>query len=178
MQAQNLDLGPTEGVHTIEGEFVTENLMICGELSGPDTRLSDHLNSSTANIVIRPSGGARLSPSGSVDLVGSHAAINKAHLLFVVPLREPERPSGHDNAAWKATQPRRAWIGLGRYTVTGKVHTEAWRGAHLVLRDLEQKQFVPLTDVTVTHPDGTTRDLRALIVNRARVELFALRDLS
>ncbi len=176
MQTRDIELQADEGLYTVEGEFVTEHLCVRGELKGPNTRLSDHLNSSTSSVLVRPSGVVRLTTGATIDLAGSHAAISKAHLLFVVPLSEPARPRREENSAWKRTSAKRAWAGLGRYSLSGKVHTEVWRDHRLVLRDLEQKQFLPFTDVTVTYPDCSAREFETVIVNRAHIELLALRD--
>src|SRR5579859_9279 len=81
-----------QGLYTLEAEFVTEHLVIRGELSSPEGRLSDHLNSSTQSVEIRPTTVQRIFTGDRIDLAGAHAHVTKAHLLFIVPIAEPERP--------------------------------------------------------------------------------------
>lgn len=169
-------LGTREGLHTFEAEFVTEHLVVCGEVCGPDGRLSDHLNGSAPSVEIRPHSVKRASTGGNIDLGGAHAVITKAHLLFVVPISEPRRPSNGENSNWTWTTAKRCWAALGRHGLGGNIHAEAGRDSRLILRALEQRQFLPFTEVTITHPDGAASSHGTVIINRAHVEMLALRD--
>lgn len=166
-----------EEVFTIEAEFVTEHLKIWGELRSPEGRLSDHLNSSSTSIEIQPFSVERVFSGEQIELAGSHAHITKDHLLFIVPITEPDdRPNGN-NGAWTRLMAKRCWAAFGRYSLSGIVHVEAGWDPRLMLRSLSQKQFIPFTEVTIGNPDGTSREHRTAIVNRACLELLALRDL-
>ena len=162
-----------EGLCTIEAEFFTEHLVVRGEVTSPEVRLSDHLNSSTSTFEVDPSRIHRTLGGSRADFKGSSAYINKSHLLFVLPIDETVavRPA-HDS--WSQTITQRCWAALGRYALVGKVHMEATRNPRFFLRSLERRQFLPFTDVRLTFPDGTTRDYPAVIVNRFQMELLAL----
>jgi hypothetical protein len=165
-----------DGVYTIEAEFYTEHLIVRGEITSPDLRLSDHLNSSAPSIEIRPQHVERIMTGAHIDLPGAHAHVTKAHLLFTLPVSEPERPPRADNVAWTWTMTRRAWAGLGRYMMVGKIHAEAGRDPRLILRSLEHRQFLPFTECTVTMPDGSVISAGTIIINRHNLEMLALRD--
>jgi hypothetical protein len=64
---------------------------------------------------------------------------------------------------------------VGPYRVIGNLHTEAGRDPHIALRAFD-KQFLPLTDVIVSYPDGATREYPAIIVNREHVDFLALKE--
>lgn len=165
-----------DGLFSIEAEFVTEHLVIRGEISGPEARLSDYLNTSAASVEIRPRSVEYFYTSDQVDLSNTHAQITKAHLLFIIPVSEPERPARGDVTSWTRTTTKVCWASLGRFGVSGKIHIEPSRDPRRVLRSLEQKQFLAFTDVTITYPDGSTESHGTAIVNRAHVEMLALRD--
>jgi hypothetical protein len=165
-----------EGIYTIEAEFFTEHFVVRGEITCPDMRLSDHLNSSAPSIEIRPQYVERIMTGSHIDLPGAHAHLTKAHLLFTLPISEPERPPRADNVAWTWTMNRRAWAGLGRYTLVGRIHAEAGRDPRLILRSLEHRQFLPFTESTLTMPDGSARSAGTVIINRHNLEMLALRD--
>ncbi len=166
-----------EGLNTLTADFITEHLAIRGEISTPEGRLSDHLNGSATSIDIRPSSVQRVFADGEIDLAGAHAHITKAHLLFVVPLTERGAQVNRDEARWQWTMTKRCWAAFGRYGLVGKIHAEVGRDPRLILRSLEEKQFLPFTEVTITYPDGTTRDCDAVIVNRSHFEMLALQDM-
>jgi hypothetical protein len=165
-----------DGVYVIQAEFYTEHLVIRGEITCPDMRLSDHLNSSAPHIEIRPHHVERIITGHHIDLPGAHAHITKAHLLFTLPISEPERPPRADNVAWTWTMTRRAWANLGRYALNGKIHAEAGRDPRLILRALEHRQFIPFTESMLTLPDGSDRSAGTVIINRNNLEMLALRD--
>ncbi|MGI8827436.1 MAG: hypothetical protein ACR2JC_17755 [Chloroflexota bacterium] len=165
-----------EGLYTIEAEFYTDHLIIHGEIVSPNLRLSDYLNSSLAGVEIRPLAVQRVASGAAVDLPKAQAHIYKAHLLFIVPLDEPSRPDRENNAAWTRTTTRRCWAGLGRYSIDGQIHEEAGRDTRLILRSFEHRQFIPLTEATVTLPEGGGRSCRAIIVNQSALEMIAIRE--
>lgn len=162
-------------LNTVEAEFVTDFLLIQGEISTPESRLSDHMNSSTTSVEIRPSRVVHVVSGDVVDLQGNQAQVTKAHLLYVVPLTEPEPVNGK-SGAWTWTRTMHCWVAFGGYRLSGRIHAEAGRDARLIMRMLEQKQFLPLTEVSITHPSGETSGYGAVIVNRSRVEMLSLRD--
>jgi hypothetical protein len=166
-----------EGLHTITAEFFTEHLAISGEMSTPEGRLSDHLNGSATGIEIRPSSVQGLFTGEEIDLAGAHAHITKAHLLFVVPMVERDADSNSNGKNWQWTITKRCWAAFGRYTLVGKIHAEVGRDPRLILRSLEEKQFLPFTEVTITNPDGTTRECHTVIVNRSHFEMLALQGI-
>jgi hypothetical protein len=163
-----------EGLYTIEAQFVTDSLVIHGEVVSPDDRLSDHLNGTSSDVEIRPIEAHRFGGGSHMNLSGSYAHITKAYLLFIVPLAEPTRSPTRANQAWRRTVTRRCWAGAGGYSISGHIHAEAGRDPRLILRSLGEKRFLPFTDATVTFPDGASRDYPAIIVNRYRLELLTL----
>jgi hypothetical protein len=162
------------GLCTIHAEFITEHLSVGGEVSGPEARLSDVLNSSVPSVGFKPLSVTRGSIGGQIDLSGSYAHLTKSRLLFVVPVREPERTRGHGNAAWKQTAQRRCWVGIGPYSLVGTLHTEVGVDPRFYLR-LMENQFIPIANAAITFPNGSVCDYPVVIVNRAHVDLLALR---
>jgi hypothetical protein len=163
-----------EGLYRIEAEFTTQHFVIRGEITSPDMRLSDNLNGSAGTVEIRPTYAQRTPSGAHIDLPDAHAHVTKAHLLFCVPISEPDRPPKADNVAWTWTMTRRAWAGLGRYTLAGKVHADSIRDPRLILRALDHRQFFPFTEATLTSPDGTVRTYDTVIVCRMSLEVLAL----
>ncbi|HEY8686144.1 MAG TPA: hypothetical protein VIO57_11105 [Chloroflexota bacterium] len=165
--------GIDSGVFAFTTEFYTEHFVVHAKLSSPERRLSDHLNGSVASVDIRPVSALQLSTGVAAELGRTHAQITKARILFVVPIAEPDRPSGQSNAAWKATSKYGAWAGVGPYSISGTIHTDAGRDPQIALRLLD-KQFLPFTAVTITFPDGETQRFPTIIVNRQYLDLLAL----
>lgn len=165
--------GIDSGVYAFTSEFYTEHFVVRAKLSSPERRLSDHLNGLVASVDIRPMSALQLTTGVEADLAKSHAQITKARVLFVVPITEPERPTGQSNAAWKVTSKYNAWAGVGPYSITGTIHTDAGRDPQIALRLLD-KQFLPFTAVTITFPDGEIKKLPTIIVNRQHLDLLAL----
>ena len=163
------------GLNVFSAEFYTEHRVISAELTSPEARLSDHLNSSAASVDLRPHSAAASGRDAPIDLTGSQALLAKDRLLFVIPVAEPTRPNGTANPAWKSTSTRRCWAGLGPYKVVGTVHTPGTHDTRIALRLLD-KQFLPLTGASITFPDGSTHDYGAIIINRSHVDLFALQE--
>src|SRR5947209_10007751 len=95
--------GIDSGVFAFTTEFYTDHFLVQAKLSSPERRLSDHLNGSVASVDIRPVSALQLKTGVSAELGRTYAQITKARILFVVPISEPDRPSGQSNAAWKAT---------------------------------------------------------------------------
>ncbi len=173
MHTQQVGEAHADGLHALQAEFYTEHLMIQGEIVSVDLRISDHLNSSADTIHIRPIYAERHDGS-RIHVNVAHASITKAHLLFILPMLEPDPTPRADNPAWAFTMTRPVWAALGRYQVNGKVHTEAGRAARQVLRAFEQKQFFPITDGVVSMPDGSERGYPTVIVNRSHLEILAI----
>jgi hypothetical protein len=165
-----------EGLSEIEAEFYTEHFVVRGSVTSPEMRLSDHLNSSTTTLELRPSQVQRSENGPRIHVEGSSAYITKSHLLFVLALHEPAPIRGSDNASWTRTVTQTCWGGLGRYSLVGKVHMEAGRNPRLFMRSLEQRQFLPFTDVRLTFPDGAVREFPTVVVNRFRLELLAIEN--
>lgn len=165
--------GTGNGVYAFTSEFYTEHFVVQTKLSSPERRLSDHLNGSLATVDVRPVSALQLSTGVAADLGRTHAQLTKVRILFVVPITEPERVSGQSNAAWKATSKYAAWAGVGPYSISGTIHTDAGRDPQIALRLLD-KQFLPFTGVTIMFPDGDTKSFPTVIVNRQHLDLLAL----
>lgn len=163
-----------DGLCSIEAEFYTEQFVVRGDLISPEARLSDHLNSSTTMLEVRPTHVHRSLSGLPINVAGNYAYIAKGHLLFVLPIDEPEVPSSVENGYWTRTITTTCWAGLGRFSLVGRVHMEAGRNPRLFLRSLEQRQFVPFTNVRLTFPDGTVREYPSVFVNRFHLELLAV----
>lgn len=166
-------VGVDSGIFTFTSEFYTEHFVVHARLSSPERRLSDHLNGSVASVDIRPISALHVSTGVATELGRTHAQITKARILFVVPITEPERPKGQSNAAWKATSKYGAWAGVGPYSISGTIHTDAGRDPQIALRLLD-KQFLPFTAVTIAFPNGETKHFPTIIVNRQYLDLLAL----
>lgn len=169
-------LSVSEGLYTSEAVFFTEHFVIRGQVVSPERRLSDYLNSSLVSAEIRPKSVQRILTGGGVDLTRSHAHITKAHLLFIIPVAEPDPVPGDAKGSLPVTTVRRCWAALGQYTLTGRIQAEPNRDSRLILRSLERNQFIPFTDVLVTYPDGQTHEYSTIIVNRAHLEVLALEE--
>jgi hypothetical protein len=160
-----------EGLHRMEAQFYTEHLVIQGEVTSPETRISDYLNGSAHSVDIHPVE-VRLS-SGSVrDLSDTVAHLTKAQVMFVVPTFEP-MPS-REPTAWSWYLKYRCWAAVGRFHLTGNVHAENYRDPKLLLRALEQRQFLPFSDAEITHPDGTVVPHDVVIVNRWHLDMLSV----
>ena len=165
--------GSDTGVHTFTSEFYTEHFIVQAKLSSPERRLSDQLNGALATVDVRPISALQVATGAGADLTRSHAQITKARVLFVIPIAEPERLVGQSNAAWKVTSKYAAWAGVGPYTISGTIHTDAGRDPSIALRLLD-KQFLPFTAVSILFPSGETRKFPTIIVNRQHLDLLAL----
>jgi hypothetical protein len=164
---------PMEGLNFIEAEFITEHLSIIGEVRSPELRLSDHLNGSAPSVEIRP----RSVMHGNrkrVDLTKTVADLTKSQLMLVIPQKEPERRSGPSSSQWAHYVTGTCWAALGEYELEGHVHVEAHRDPRLLLRALEQRHFLPFSNVTLTYPHGETRQVPVVIVNRWHLEVLAV----
>jgi hypothetical protein len=161
------------GVYAFTSEFYTEHFVVQAKLSIPERRLSDHLNGSVTTVDVRPVSALQLGTGVEADLGRSFAQLTKARILFVVPITEPDRPTGQSNAAWKATSKYGGWAGVGPYSISGTIHTDARRDPQIALRLLD-KQFLPFTGVTIMFPDGETRNFPTILVNRQHLDLLAL----
>lgn len=160
---------------TFIGDFFTVHRVVRAELSSAERRLSDHLNSSMPSTDIHPlstDGG-----HGHVDLAAGVGQLMKTHLLLVVPLQEPARSQGVSQAAWKPTTQQPCWAGIGPYTISGTLHTEAGYAPLVALRMLD-KQFFPLTNAALHCPDGTTNLYDTVIINRYHADVLVLEDAS
>jgi hypothetical protein len=110
-----------------------------------------------------------------MDLDGSFGYITKRRLLFAVPLSEPDEARRASTDLWKRTSESRCWTAVGPYRLAGLVHTEEGRNPQIALRSLD-KQFVPLTDVTITRADGTTLSYSVVLLNRDVLDILVLRE--
>jgi len=166
----------TSGFKTIEGEFYTEHLVVLGRLACPESRLSDHLNSATTTFDLSPARVQRSLTGLRVNVTGNRAYITKSHLLFVLPVLEPTDIRSGANPRWTPTLTQTCWAGVGRYSLVGSAHMAAEQNPRLFMRSLEQRRFLPLTDVKLTFPDGAVKEYATVIVNRHHVELLALQS--
>jgi hypothetical protein len=165
-----------EHIDTLRAMFYTDELTLTAEIASPDCRLSDYLNSSLSTLDIRPILVRWNRNGSSVDLAAPHAIIEKDHVLFVTPIAEPLRYRDSDSDSCKRTVTIPCWASLGPYTLTGTIHLDAERDPRMALRLLD-KQFLPLTDVTLETADGEVREYGALIVNRKHLDMLALKSL-
>jgi len=163
-----------DGLYRMEGEFFTEHFIIRGELTTPERRLSDHLNGSTATFQLNLTSVLRSVSGLRVNVAGSLAYVSKSHLLFVLPREDADPDDRTQREGWTATIDQTCWIGLGRYSLLGRVHMDAKRDPRFFMRSLEQRQFVPLTSARLTYPDGTMREYPVVLVNRFHMELLAV----
>jgi hypothetical protein len=169
-----------DGLRGIEAEFFTEHFVVRGHLTSPESRLSDHLNSSTATFKLHPSRVLRSVSGLRVNVAASQALLAKAHLLLAIPMSEVAgrgaaaagQPAGH--ALWRQTISQLCWAGIDRYSLVGSVHMDADRDPRLFLRSLEERRFLPITNARVTFPDGSVREFATVIVNRLRLEILAI----
>jgi hypothetical protein len=165
-----------DGIHTLEAEFYTEHFVIRGRVVTPERRLSDYLNSTLANAEVRLAHIERAGTGGHIPFGDAHAQITKLRVLFVIPMAEPRLADKGDNVAWRWTMKYRCWTAVGRYSVQGYVHADTARDPIQIMRSLEHQQFMPMTDVAIVLPDGSTRDYPAVLVHRQHVDLVALPD--
>ena len=163
-----------EGLCVITAQFFTPHLLIQGEVISPDPRLSDHLNSPTSTFEVSPTRVERLKGAAEIELTGTDIYVSKAHLQFVLP--SPHAGGAVQKELWLETLTQTCWASIGPYTITGKLHMEASRNPRFFLRSLERRQFLPLTDVRLTFPDGTEREFPAVIVNRFHMEILSLQS--
>jgi hypothetical protein len=172
--ARDMEQRASEGIYTIEAEFFTENFVIWGAITGPDARISDHLNGTSSFIEIRPFQVEQIATRRIIELPGAFAHLNKSELLFVLPIKEPTEASGQSQVAWEWKPTQRCWVAAGRYYLAGNVLSDVGRDPRQVLRSLEQKVFLPVMSAAINFPDGSTRDYPAVIVNRLHVELLSV----
>jgi hypothetical protein len=161
---------------TLRALFHTDELTLTADLLTADTRLSDVLNSSLPTVEVRPLQVRWNRGGSSVDLDSPHALMEKDHILFVIPVTEPSRPSHGSTANWRSMSTLPCWASLGPYTLTGTVHVDANRDPRVALRLLD-KQFVPLTDVSLTTAGGDAREYSTIVINRKRIDMLALLSL-
>jgi hypothetical protein len=165
--------GAGEGLNRMEAEFVTEHLTIQAEVTSPETRMSDFLNGSARSIEVQPLRVRKR--SGSVhDLSDTMVGLTKSKILFVVPILEPEPFERGDGRTPSWYVKYKSWAAVGPYHMEGYVHAENYRDPRLLLRALEQRQFLPISDVNLTYSDGTTVQKPTIIVNRWHLELLSV----
>lgn len=99
--------------------------------------------------------------------------MTKASILLAIPIAEPARPQQRDYAAWRPTAKLACWAGVGAYRVWAWIHTENGRDPHMALRLLD-KNYVPVTDVTITLPNGSTREVSTVLFKRSRPDVLTL----
>jgi hypothetical protein len=163
--------GAPEGLHQMEAEFITDNLTVRARVTSPETRLSDYLNGSARSVEIHPQE-VRMRSGTRRNLSETMGHISKAKLVLALPLAEPDVQ--HDSTAWSWYLKYRCWAAVGRYHLVGDVHAENYRDPRLLLRALEQRQFLPFSNVELTYPDGTVSKRDAVIVNRWHLELLSV----
>lgn len=161
------------GIHTFTADFVTPYRVIRAEVISPEFRLTDCLNSFSQHLEIRPCQAQDRLTNAATDLTGTIAHIFTASLLFVLPVNEPERRAGPANTFWKSTVRHRCSAALGQYWLSGAIHFESSSEPRLALR-LLNRQFIPLTDVTLTDPEGKRVHHPVVIVNREALDLLAV----
>lgn len=164
---------PQGALNVYTAEFFLPDWIVRADLTSSEARISDHLNSSLEHVDVRVTAVGPGGESGGFIFAQSSGYLAKDRILFVIPLVEPPRAAGIENAAWVPTIQRRCWIGLAACRLVGTIHTEAGRDPQVALRQ-HAKQFIPLTDVSLTLPDGSTRTCDAVILNRERIDVVAM----
>jgi hypothetical protein len=173
--ARSHDYAADDHLHTFSVELITEHQVVRAEVRSPESRLSDHLNSSLPIVRLRPTSAVHGDTRTHVDLAGRLGFVAKASLLFVVPLTEPDGSQRSQNLLWRPTTAKRCWLAVGPYALVGSIHVEGGRDLEITLRQSD-KPFLPLTEVTMTHQDGRVQDYATAIVNRQHVALVAVKD--
>ena len=163
-----------EGLYLCTAEFFTEHTTIHAEIKSPEMRLSDHLNSSARSVDVRPFSLTERASGGQVELGGSYARVIKDRVLFAVLCTEPARPPRDSNPAWKSTVQRRCWASAGGYRIAGTIHLEPGKDVHTALRTLT-RQFVPITNATVTTHGRQIGSYQTLLINQDRVDMIAVK---
>ncbi len=160
-------------IHPFEAELFTEHWVIQGKLSSPESRLSDQLNGFLPALDLQVDYITDVRSGARENCRCGTGYVTKASILLAIPIAEPTRPQHTDNAAWRPTAKRACWAGIGAYRVRGWIHTENGRDPHMALRLLD-KDYLPVTDVTITLPDGSTREVPTVLVNRSRLDVLTL----
>jgi hypothetical protein len=162
------------GLNTFTAEFYSDRRIVCAELKSAEVRLVDHLNGSDPWIEVRPLQVTQVQSGSQFNLNGTVGNVTKAHVLLAIVLREPPRAEGAHAAAWKTRVKRRLWAGVGPYRVVGTLAAEI--GPDRTTARIPDRQFLSLTDATVTMPDGSVRDCGYVILNRLQADLLAMQD--
>lgn len=146
------------GLHHFITEIVTDQRAMQVSFSSPEIRLSDHFNGS--------------SPFIEFDLpgTGGHGLVWKRAIVFVVPVAEPEH---RRTGAWQPTSRHTVRIGLGPYEVEGAIHLDVGRDPVVGFRLLD-REFIPITDVTIFREDELLERRAVVFVNRSRIDIVAL----
>jgi len=163
------------GPNHFSADFFTEYRIVRAELTSPEMRLSDHLNSTADTVDMRPSAATQNHTGAAIDLGGTRGTLTKSRVLFVIPLSEPAPLDQAETGIWKSMVTRRCWAGIGPYRISGNIHTEGARDSSIALRQIDT-QFIPLTDATITFQDGTVRECGAVFLNRAHIDLLTIKD--
>ncbi|MDQ2743403.1 MAG: hypothetical protein M3Z66_14075 [Chloroflexota bacterium] len=164
---------PRATIQPFEAELFTEHWVIHGKLSSPESRLSDQLNGFLPALDLDVDYIADVRSGAREDCGCGTGYVTKASILLAIPIAEPARPQQTDNAAWRPTAKRACWAGVGAYRVRGWIHTENGRDPHMALRLLD-KNYPPVTEVTITLPNGSTREVPTVLVNRSRLDVLTL----
>jgi hypothetical protein len=162
------------GLRTVEAEFYTDHFVVRGRVASPENRLSDHLNSAASTFEILASRVVRAADGLRVSMAAGSTYLAKTHLLFALPFADADGRRPARNEFWTHTIGQTCWMGVDRYSLLGTLHDDARGDPRLFLRSLEQRRFLPMTNVRLTFSDGSVREYPAAIVNRQRVELLAL----
>jgi hypothetical protein len=162
-----------EGLNRMEAEFITSNLTVHAEVTSPETRMSDFLNGSSRSIEVQPLR-VRTRSGAVLDLSQTMAGLTKAQILMAIPIFEPESTERAEGAGLSWYLKYRCRAVVGQYSIAGNVHAENYRDPRLLLRALEQRQFLPLSDAEITYTDGTTVQRSTVILNRWHLELLSV----
>ena len=165
------------GAKTLTAEFHTDELTIHAQIDSPEGRLSDHLNGSLSTVDVQPVAVTWNRTGAAIEVQAPHAIIDKAHVLFVVPTREPHKTGGPGTGSWRRMNTLPCWASVGPFTLTGTIHLDPERGDPRIALRLLEKLFLPLTDVRLTQANGETKEYGALLVNRKKIDMLALLSL-
>lgn len=87
-------------IHPFEAELFTEHWVIHGQLSSPESRLSDQLNGFLPALDLQVDYIMDVRSGAREDCGCGTGYVTKASILLAIPLAEPARPQHTDNAAF------------------------------------------------------------------------------
>jgi hypothetical protein len=158
-----------DDLHWFTADLYLESGILRAEMVSPERRLSDHLNGFLPCVDVVPI----IAPDhSSKDERDYYGFVTKESLLFaVLPSSDPTPRSAGSNPAWRPTVKRSCGARIRRWTISGCVHFDSRHVSEASLR-LMDKQFIPVTDATVTEGGEVLCRDAVVIINRFRVDVL------